>query len=164
MIPFKSHRTVALSLEDKKAGKFTRVDSLDYPEGNPLTAWIKGVSFPVLIHRQVFTNKEGSVGLLYLACNDLQCTINDIETSYKKRWNVEVFHKTIKSNTALEKSPTKVPLAQGNYVVMSIYSAFKLECLSLKHKVNHFALKSKLFIKALKQAFDELTSLRTCSA
>lgn len=160
----KSNRTVALSLEEKKAGSFTRVDALDHTGNSPQKVWVKGVNFPVLLHRQVFTNKDGSVGLLYLACSDLQCTAGDIETIYKKRWNVEVFHKTIKSNTALAKSPTKIPLTQGNHVFMSIYSAFKLECLSVKHKMNHFALKSKLYLKALKQAFGELKSLRTCNA
>ena len=89
----------------------------------------------------------------------LTCTAKDIETIYKKRWSIEVFHKTIKSNTALAKSPTKVPLTQGNHVFMSIYSAFKLECLSLKYKMNHFALKAKLYMTVIRQAFDQLRSL-----
>lgn len=160
----KSNRTVALSPQDREAGNYARVDSLDYPEKQPLKGWVKDVDFPVLIHRQIFINKDGSQGVLYLACSDLQCTASQIETLYKKRWSVEVFHKTIKSNTALAKSPAKIPLTQGNHVFMSIYAGFKLECLSLKHGLNHFALKSKLYISALKQAFDELKSLKTCSA
>ena len=99
------------------------------------------------------------MGILYLTCSDLTCTAKDIETIYKKRWSVEVFHKTIKSNTALAKSPTKVPLTQGNHVFMSIYSAFKLECLSLKYKMNYFALKAKLYMTVIRQAFDQLRSL-----
>lgn len=77
---------------------------------------------------------------------------------------MEIFHKTIKSNASLAKSPTKIPLTQGSYVFMSIYSAFKLECMSLKHKINHFYLKSKLYIKAVKLAFDELKSHKACNA
>ena len=99
------------------------------------------------------------IGILYLNCSDLTCTAKDIEIIYKKRWGIEVFHKTIKSNTALAKSPTKVPLTQGNHVFMSIYSAFKLECLSLKYKMNHFALKAKLYMTVIRQAFDQLRSL-----
>ena len=155
----KSNRTVALSMEDKKAGNFVRIDSLNYPEGCPLKVWMKGINFPVFLHRQIFTNKDGSTGILYLICSDLTCTAKDIEIIYKKRWSIEVFHKTIKSNTALAKSPTKVPLTQGNHVFMSIYSAFKLECLSLKYKMNHFALKAKLYMRAIRQAFDELKRL-----
>lgn len=43
---------------------------------------------------------------------------------------------------------------------MSIYAVFKLECLKLKHKTNHFALRAKLFIKATQQAYAELQILR----
>ena len=123
----KSNRIVALSMEDKKAGSFVRIDSLNYPEGCLLKVWMREINFPVFLHRQIFINKNGSTGILYLTCSDLTCTAKDIEIIHKKRWGIEVFHKTIKSNTALAKSPTKVPLTQGNHVFMSIYSAFKLE-------------------------------------
>ncbi len=43
---------------------------------------------------------------------------------------------------------------------MSIYAAFQLECLQLKHKVNHFALRSRIYVKALKQAMSELHLLK----
>ena len=66
----------------------------------PLLGWIKGLDFPVLLHRQVFTNKDGSKGTLYLACSDLDLQALDIETIYQKRWRVEVFHKTLKSDAA----------------------------------------------------------------
>ena len=68
---------------------------------------------------------------------------------------MEIFHKTIKSNTAL----AKIPLTQANHVFMSIYSAFKLECLSLKYKMSHFTLKSKLYLQAIKQSFNRIRSL-----
>ncbi len=44
---------------------------------------------------------------------------------------------------------------------MAIYAAFKLEGLKIKLKANHFALRAKLFIKATRQAYDELLALRT---
>lgn len=44
--------------------------------------------------------------------------------------------------------------------IMSIYAIFKLECLKLKHKTNHFALRAKLFIKTTRQAYAELQALR----
>jgi len=61
----------------------------------------------------------------------------------------------------MAKSPTEVPLTQGHHVFMSIYLAFKLEHLSLKHQMNHFALKAKLYITAIRQAFDELMILKS---
>lgn len=161
IMALKSNRTVVLSEEDKGEGSFTRIDSLKWTEHTPVRGWIKGVDFPVLLHRQVFTNKDGSTGILYLACSDLDCDATAIEAIYQKRWKVEVFHKTLKSNTALAKSPTKCVRTQSNHVFMSIYAAFQLECLKLKHKVNHFALRGRLYVKALQQAMDELTALKS---
>ena len=161
MMALKSNRTVALSKEEKQQGKFIRIDSLSWSEQTPVKAWLKGIEFPVLLHRQVFTNKDGSTGILYLACSDLSCEISDIETIYQKRWKVEVFHKTLKSNTGLAKSPTKCIRTQTNQIFMSIYAAFQLECLSLKHKMNHFALRSRIYIQALQHAMLELYSLKS---
>lgn len=161
IMPLKSNRLVALSEEQKKQGQFVRVDALEWSEQAPIQAWIKGLDFPVLLHRQVFTNENGSIGLLYLACSDLDCHAPEIETIYQKRWNVEVFHKTLKSNVSLEKSPTHCVRTQCNHVFMAIYAAFQLECLHLKHKLNHFALRGKLYIRALQQAMDELVQLKS---
>jgi len=35
-----------------------------------------------------------------------------------------------------------------------------LECLKLKHKINHFALRGRIYIKALQQAMCELSFLK----
>ena len=98
----------------------------------PVTAWIKGLPFPVLLHRQVFTNKDDSIGMLYLACSELDQHGDALETIYQKRWKVEVFHKTLKSHAALAKSPTKRARTQSNHVFMAIYAAFSLEWLRIK--------------------------------
>ncbi len=160
VVALKSNRTLALTLEDKKQGRFTRIDQLAWPEQNPIKAWLKGLDFPVLLSRQVFANKDGSTGILYLACGDLDCDKTAIGAIYQKRWKVEVFHKTLKSNAALAKSPTHRVRTQGNHVFLSIYAAFRLECLSIKHKLNHFALRAKLYSKALRLAFNELQTLK----
>jgi hypothetical protein len=64
------------------------------------------------------------------------------------------------TNAALAKSPTQRVRAQGNHVFLSIYAAFRLEYLSIKHKLNHFALRAKLYLKAVRLAFDELQTLK----
>lgn len=161
IMALKSNRTVALSEEEKQKGKFSRIDSLSWSKTEPVEAWLKGLDFPVLLHRQVFINKDGSTGILYLACSDLTCNASDIEAIYQKRWKVEVFHKTLKSNTGLAKSPTKSIRTQINHIFLSIHAAFQLECLSLKHKMNHFALRSRIYLQALKHAMLELQSLKS---
>jgi len=160
VVALKSNRTVALSYEEKLEGRFSRIDALTLPEHQPVQGWIKGLDFPVLLLRQVFTNKDGSTGTLYLACSDLTCDGDTIETIYQKRWKVETFHKTLKSNTALAKSPTKTTRTQSNHFFMAIYAAFRLEKLSVKHRINHFALRSRLYINAIRCAFDELQNLK----
>jgi len=47
-------------------------------------------------------------------------------------------------------------MTQSNHFFASIYYYFKLEQLSCAAKLNHFALKSKLYIKALSVSFEEL--------
>ena len=78
-----------------------------------------------------------------------------------QRWKVEVFHKTLKSHAALAKSPTKRVRTQSNHVFMAIYAAFSLEWLRIKHRMNPFALRSKLYLKAIRHAFEELQKLKT---
>jgi len=161
ILALKSNRLVALSEEDKKDGCFIRINELDWSEKKPIKGWIRGLKFPVLLHRQIFTNKDGSTGILYLISNDLDLTATKMETIYQKRWKVEVFHKNIKSNTALAKSPTSTIRTQSNHVFMSIYASAKLEILAIKHKVNTFALRAKLYISALKNVFLGLQELKS---
>ncbi|MEM8722369.1 MAG: transposase [Cyanobacteria bacterium P01_G01_bin.39] len=161
VMAIKSNRTVAISEDEKKQGNFTRIDSLQWSSQELVRGWLRGLEFPVLLHRQVFTNKDGSTGILYLACSDFDCDVTNLEAIYQKRWKVEVFHKTLKSHTALAKSPTKSIRTQNNHIFMSIYAAFQLECLKLKHRMNHFALRNRIYVTALKQAMCELHLLKS---
>ena len=81
----KDNRLVALSEEDKKTKRFLRVDELDFPEHTAVQGWLKDYAKAVLVGRQVFTNKDGSTGILHLACSDLTCDYDAMTTGYKKR-------------------------------------------------------------------------------
>jgi hypothetical protein len=157
----KDNRLVALSLDDKKQGRFLRVSELALSDKQAVRGWLKGFDQEVLIVRRVFTNKDSSTASLNLVCSDLSCDGEHVATLYQKRWKVEEFHKSLKSNTGLAKSPTRTVTTQNNHIFMSIYAVFKLECLKIKHKINHFAVRAKFFIKATQQAYAELQKLRT---
>ena len=43
---------------------------------------------------------------------------------------------------------------------MAIYAAFFLEWLRIKHRMNPFALRSKLYLKAIRQAFEEIAAAK----
>ena len=128
-----------------------------------MQGWLKGYSKPVRLVRQVFTNKEGGTGILYLVCSDLTCDYNAITTTYKKRWQVEVYHKSLKSNANLAKSPTKTLRTQSNHIFMAIYATFKLECLSIANHLNPFALCRKLLINASRSAYLQLQLLQAAA-
>jgi DDE superfamily endonuclease len=160
MAALKDNRLVALSEEDKRKKRFVRVDELDFPEQTAVQGWLKDYAQAVRLVRQVFTNKDGSTGILHLVCSDLTCDYDAMTTSYKKRWQVEVFHKSLKSNAGLAKSPTQTVRTQSNHVFMAIYAVFKLQCLSLKTRINPFALRLKLLINASRSAYAELQHWR----
>ena len=155
----KSNRTVALRLEDQRHGRFVRVAALPLEENTVVQADIKGLSFPMLLARQVFTNQDGRVCVLYLVTSDRLLDSDRLTTISQKRGNVEVFHKSTKSNTGLARSPTHTVRTQSNQLFASIYAFFTLEQLKLKHQMNPFALRSKLYIKALQASFAELQRL-----
>ena len=159
VMAIKSNRTVALTPEDQRQGRFVRVDAFPLEENTVVQVHIKGVLFPVLLAQPVFTNKDGSVGVLYRVSSDLLLDYGRITAIYQKRWNVEVFHKSVKSNTGLARSPTPTVRTQSNPFFASIYAFFKLEWLKLKHQMNPFALRSKFYIKALQASFAELQRL-----
>lgn len=159
----KDNRLVALTEEDKKLKRFVRVDELEFPEKTAVQGFLKGYATAVLLVRQVFTNKDGSTGTLHLVCSDLTCDHDAITTTYKKRWQVEVFHKSLKSNANLAKSPTRTVRTQSNHIFMSICATFKLECLSIKNRLNPFALCRKLLINASRAAYAELKLLQAAA-
>lgn len=164
IMALKCNRLVALSEEDRKTNSYIQINQLDWSEEQTVKVWLKGIDFPVLIARQVFTNKDGSNGVVYLACSKLDQGWKQITTIYQKRWKVEVFHKSLKSNAAFAKSPAHTVRTQANHLFASIVTVFKMECLAVRKNMNHFALKSKLYIKAIRAAFDELQAFRATAA
>jgi hypothetical protein len=90
---------------------------------------------------------------LYLARSDLECDGDTIETIYQKRWEVETFHKILKSNAALEKIVYKKNANTKQPFFMTIYAAFGLGELRVKHHMNPYALKAMLYPKAIRYSF-----------
>jgi IS4 transposase len=156
----KSNRTFAGSLADKKNGVFQAVESLAWEEGQVLTGYLKGMDMPVKLTRQIFTNEDDSTGILYLVTSDLTLGYTDITTIYQKRWKVEEYHKSMKSNLGLAKSPTKTVTTQTNHFFVASYAYVKLERLARSANLNQFALKTKLYVKALQASMSELERLR----
>jgi len=159
----KSNRNVALSHADKLAGRFQAVDTLDLPEAMTQTIYLEQLDFPVLLTRQRFTNEAGSSGMLYLVSSDTTLDYLRLTTLYQKRWKVEEYHRSLKQNAALALSPTRTVTTQTNHFFAALYAFVKLEMLKSATKLNHYALKTKLYLAALHSAFDTLHSLQPIS-
>jgi len=101
---------------------------------------------------------------LYLTCSDLSLSYEQITTIYKKRWGVEEYHKSIKSNLGFAKSPTKIIKTQSNHLFYPSLAYVKLEGLKQRTNQNHFAMKAKIYQAALKAARNELLKLSTPKA
>jgi hypothetical protein len=67
----------------------------------------------------------------------------------------DVYHKSLKQNGSLSKSPTQTVTTQANHFFAALCAYTKLEMLSVSKKLNHTALKSKLYISALQRAFEK---------
>jgi len=159
----KSNRKVALSHSDKLAGRFQPVNTLVLPEAMTQAVYLEQLDFPVQLTRQLFTNGDGSIGILYLVSSDMTLDYLRLTTLYQKRWKVEEYHRSLKQNAALALSPTRTVTTQTNHFFAALYAFVKLEMLKTATNLNHYALKTKLYMAALHSAFDTLRSLQPIS-
>ena len=144
-----------------KKSQWTSINELDIPENTPVQVWLKDLDFPVLLVKQVFKNEDDSTqGCRFLVSNDLSLSYNDFATIYKKRWSVEEYHKSTKQNASIAKSPTRTIKSQSNHLFCAIWAYVKLEKLKFQTNLNHFQLKAKIYLKALKAAFGELANIK----
>lgn len=153
-------RTVALDSQSRAAGKFVNIDGIaELKEGVLLTVYLRGVEKPLLLAKQVFTNKDGSSGTLYLISSDTTLDYEGLSAIYQKRWKVEEYHKSLKQNTSLGKSPTKNIETQSNHLFASMIAFIKLEKMRVASQIGHFRLKSQLYLTGLKAMFNHFEKL-----
>jgi IS4 transposase len=120
IMPLKSNRKVALSLEEKKRGNYEQVGSLELEPGTVREVYVEQVEFPLLLVKRVFKNEDGTEGVLNLVSSDVTLDYERITTIYQRRWKVEEYHKSLKVNASLAKSPTKTVRTQSNHCFASL--------------------------------------------
>lgn len=160
IIGMKNNRLIAFSEEESKKGQYQNINSLTIEDEEMREVWLKNLPFPVKLLKKVFKNENGTTGTLYLVTNDLNLDADQTYEIYKKRWRIEEYHKSIKQNGSLAKSPTKVSISQRNHIFASIIAYCKLEFLRTKTALNHFALKYKLILRANQVAYEELQQIK----
>ena len=156
----KDNRTVALSLDDKIKGRYVSIKSLDFQEGNRRSVYLEGVPFPLALIKKVFINKDGSQGVLYLVTSDLTISYDPILVLYHKRWSIEGYHKSLKQNASLPKSPAHTVRTQTNHLFCSLYAFVKLEMIKVGSNLNQFAVKGRIYLAALAAAKKQYEPLK----
>ena len=157
----KTNLDVALSAQDRAKGKFVKVGQIDLKVGVPMLVYSKSVKEPVLLCKDIFINENGAEGELFLLSTNVTNTFQQVISTYQQRWGIEDYHKSLKNNASLSKSPTRTPKTQQAHFFASLCAYIKLERLKISEKMNHFALKNKLYLKAIQAAFWQLQELKT---
>jgi len=155
--PIKSNRRIALTLEEKNNGKYVNISTIDIESGSSRLIYLEGYEKPLRLIKQVVKNDDDDKSTyLYLVTNDIGLSFQKVLEIYKRRWKVEEYHKSLKQNLKIEHSPTKVETSQRNHIHLSVCGFIKLEKLRLNYKMNHFAIKEKIYIEALKAAYEKV--------
>lgn len=160
IIAIKENRKAALSQADKQAGRYISIQDLEL-EGCAQRVYMEQLEFPVFLTKQVFKNGDGSTGALYLASSDGTLSAAQVTAIYQKRWKVEEYHKSVKSNASFARSPTRRVTTQTSHFIASILAFVKMERLKVRNNQNHFAMKTQLMVAATKAAYAEYLKLST---
>jgi hypothetical protein len=156
----KSNRNVALSKGAARRKAFVKLANLSLQPGQVQEIWLDRVPFPLYVAREVYVNADNSEGELFLVTNKEGMTYQQIITLYPERWQIEPSHKSLKNNASIRASPTKIPQTQSNHIFASFCALVQFEWLKIHTKLNHFALKHKLYAAAVQQAFHELQQMK----
>jgi len=168
VMPLKSNRRVKVLGEGKGEGKgegsYQPLSSLHLEEGTVYEARLEGVPFNVHLVKAVFRNEDGSVGVLFLVTSLEGLSAEQVIGAYQRRWPVEEMHKSLKQNAGIGASPAWLVPQRRNHVFCAFVGVAKLERMRLKTGLNHFALRGRLYLSALKAAMAELQQLRAGNA
>lgn len=156
VFPLKSNRKIALSLEDKQNARFQSVSELTSRQGESLQVYLEQIDVPLKLYIKHFELDENKEAFLFLVTNDLELEGDGLYQIYQRRWKVEEFYKSVKSNAAYAKSPAHHPKTQEKHIVLCLLAFVKLERLRIKFKKNHFALAALLAVDAAKAAYFKL--------
>jgi len=158
--PIKSNRKIALTKEDKDKGNYVNISNVDIEACSSRLIYLEGYKDPINLIKQVVKNGDDDKSVyLYLITNDITLNFQEVLEIYKKRWKIEEYHKSLKQNLHIEHSPTKVEISQRNHIHLTVCGFIKLEKLRLNYKMNHFAIKEKIYIEALKVAYEKVGEL-----
>ena len=149
IMALKSNRLVARSEKEAREGNFKPLEKCKLGK-RAVKLYLKGLDFPVVVVKKTFKHGRKSSGTLYLATSNLELAYEDIFNLYKRRWKIEEYHKSLKSNCSLEKCQASSHTAQKSHFYCVALAYLLLEKTKVKEDKNHFALKKELTILQVK--------------
>lgn len=152
--------TVNLFLSKEDRAKRINIDVETLKDKECILVYINTVEFPLKLSKHVLKDQNDKKISLYLITTDLTLDSENMLKLYKKRWKIEEFFKSMKSNCSYSKSPTGTIKTQINHFFCSVYSVYKLEILKKSSGFNHFTLKSKIYLAGVKKSFEELINIK----
>ena len=97
---------------------------------------------------------------MYLVSSDTDLTQAQLTTIYQRRWKEEEYHKSLKQNASMDKSPTKTLTTPANHFLAAVLAYIKLEALKLQYGTGYFRLKAQLYVVGVKVMYRQLGQLR----
>lgn len=161
IMPLKTNRLVAVGTQPPAVGEHRPISELVIEPHQTLIVWLKGVSFPLTLVKQVLKDGDSTSEVRYLVSNDLTVDAYTLSTAYGHRWQVEQLHKSTKSNTGYGQSPAHRVRSQKTHIFLSMLAYVKMESVKLRTHQNHFALKKILALDALKVAYRHWQDMKT---
>lgn len=145
--------------ENRRQAKWKRLTELGLEEDCARVVWLRGLSFPVAVVRHRYRNVDGSVVDVFLCTNDVELSAEQILTLQKRRWSIEVYHKSLKQNAGAARAPLWSVRTLLNHLWASLCAYVRWERLKLRKNLNHFALKAKIRLAAQKRALEAFREL-----
>lgn len=120
---------------------------------------LKGYNKPVYVAHYQVKNNNTKPSVLYLVTSDEKLDWNSMLTCYQKRWQVELFHKSVKQNVAIEKAPLISLKAIMSHCYASVQGFIKLELLRIKYSICHNSNKELIRYNSNQDSFATLQNL-----
>jgi len=149
IMALKTNRSAAVSKKEASDGHFVLLPELMLGK-RAVKLYLKDLDFAVRVVKKVFKHEDGSSGTLYLASSDLELDYEQIFTLYQRRWRVEQYHKSLKSNCSLGKCQASSHPAQKTHFYLATFAFLLLEKVKMTEDKNHFALMKELNILTVK--------------
>lgn len=149
IMALKSNRLAATSYKEAESGIYKSLEVCMLGKC-AVKLYFKEVDFAVKVVKQVFKNGDGSSGTLYLATSDLSLAKEEVLRLYQRRWRVEQYHKSLKSNCSLGKCQASSQGAQKTHFYLAVLAFLQLEKARVCRGHNHFHLIKEINIATVK--------------